>query len=179
MRLDIGLESYDIAPNTETNGQKRRINLFMADIQYTVFVALLPTTYNSRQVPQADFTKDSAHGSANGTDREILCMAFVPADEPLLASAGNDCIVRCWSLAKRTCTLLATLVVSKTGDVLGMAPCREKVCLCMCLMSVAHAPGSYKHPTWRHDFSIRYRTMRGLLNSRKLVARPSAVVYWW
>ena len=54
-----------------------------------------------------------AHGAADGSESEILCLAFVEVDTPLLASAGNDRVVRCWSLRNNTCALLSMLEVSK------------------------------------------------------------------
>lgn len=65
------------------------------------------------QVPTIEHTLNGAHGGVDGTDCEILCLAFVMADVPLLVSAGNDLALRCWRFWNRTYSLLATLEVSK------------------------------------------------------------------
>ena len=62
-------------------------------------------------MPKVDYTFSRAHGAEDGSDCEVLCLAFVEADSPLLASAGNDRVVRCWDLRNHTCTLLAVLEV--------------------------------------------------------------------
>eukprot|EP00903_Cladosiphon_okamuranus_P006728 g6565.t1 len=64
---------------------------------------------NRHQVPTVDFSIGSAHGAADGSDPEVLCLAFVATDAPLLASAGNDRIVRCWGFREHACVLLAML----------------------------------------------------------------------
>lgn len=58
-----------------------------------------------------DFSIGRAHGDADGSDAEVLCLAFVAAEAPLLASAGNDRVVRCWGFREHTCVVLATLEV--------------------------------------------------------------------
>lgn len=72
------------------------------------------------QVPAVDFSIRRAHGAADGSDAEILCLAFVSADAPLLASAGNDCVVRCWGFREHACVLLAMLEVCVGVTGLGL-----------------------------------------------------------
>ncbi|CAN0464501.1 unnamed protein product [Ectocarpus sp. 12 AP-2014] len=61
------------------------------------------------RVPTVDYCVRDAHGALDGLDGEILCLAFVASDVPVLASAGNDRVVRCWRLRERTCILLLVL----------------------------------------------------------------------
>ena len=83
----------------------------------------LPPNIYPAQVPKVDFSLSRAHGAADGSDSEILCLAFVEVDAPILASAGNDLVVRCWSLRNHTCTLLSVLEVSasKTPELIDCA----------------------------------------------------------
>lgn len=53
-----------------------------------------------------------AHGAVDsGLDCEILCLAFVAAADPLLASAGNDLVMKIWHVRDGVCALLAMLEV--------------------------------------------------------------------
>ena len=65
------------------------------------------------QAPTVDFLVRRAHGAEDGSDAEILCLAFVAADVSLLTSAGNDRVVRCWSVREHACVLLSVLEVGK------------------------------------------------------------------
>lgn len=55
----------------------------------------------------------NAHGIADGSECEVLCLAFVRTDTPLLASAGNDRVVRCWRIRDNSCVSVVALEVKR------------------------------------------------------------------
>ncbi|CAM9120840.1 unnamed protein product, partial [Scytosiphon promiscuus] len=116
-RLDTGAgESIQAHENTVTalaayrDGQGS-LTLASADFEGVIAIwrASAKDGLKQHTVPVVEFSVPRAHGANDGSDAEILCLAFVAADTPLLASAGNDRAVRCWSLRKHTCILLSVL----------------------------------------------------------------------
>lgn len=73
---------------------------------FDVDLTPLPT-----QLPVEDYSVRNAHGGQDGSDPEILCLAFVAADVPLLTSAGNDRAVRCWCCREHSLVLVSVLQV--------------------------------------------------------------------
>eukprot|EP00752_Nemacystus_decipiens_P009558 g8538.t1 len=116
-RLDTGAgESFGAHDNTVSalaayRDRQGSLVLATADFEgdITIWRANSKDGLNRHQLPDVDFSISGAHGSADGSDAEVLCLAFVAADAPLLASAGNDRTVRCWGFREHTCILLAVL----------------------------------------------------------------------
>ncbi|CAM9561047.1 unnamed protein product, partial [Hapterophycus canaliculatus] len=116
-RLDTGAgKSFKAHENTVTalaafRDRHGSLTLASADFEGVIVIWRAPAKDGLKQhtVPVVDFSVPHAHGTDDGSHAEILCMAFVAADMPLLTSAGNDCVVRCWCFRGHTCILLSIL----------------------------------------------------------------------